>query len=176
MIRARTLVLLSVALLLPAALPATDAPPVTKEAAGLVLTVPAGWSAVTPSSRMRLAEIQVPGEAGVATMTVFHFGPGGGGGVEDNLRRWVGQVGPAASPPTREVLTAGDLEVHVVEAQGTMAPVRTDSQEPVPDQGLIGAVVEGAGGPWFLKLLGPAATVKAARPAMRGMLLALHRR
>jgi hypothetical protein len=34
---------------------------------------------------------------------------------------------------------------------------------PQPDSRLLGAVVEGEGGPWFFKLVGPAATVEAAR-------------
>jgi hypothetical protein len=35
---------------------------------------------------------------------------------------------------------------------------------------LIGAVVEGPGGPWFFKISGPAATVSAAEPEFDAML------
>jgi hypothetical protein len=42
--------------------------------------------------------------------------------------------------------------------------------EPTPGSRLLGAVVEGPGGPWFFKITGPAATVTAAAPAFDAML------
>jgi hypothetical protein len=40
---------------------------------------------------------------------------------------------------------------------------------PRPRWSLLAAIVETAGSPYFFKLLGPAATVRAARPAFDGL-------
>lgn len=43
-----------------------------------------------------------------------------------------------------------------------------------PGSRLLGAVVEGPGGPWFVKAIGPDATVAAARPAFLELLHGLR--
>jgi hypothetical protein len=40
----------------------------------------------------------------------------------------------------------------------------------MPGSKLVGAVVEGPGGPWFFKVTGPRSTVAAAEPAFENML------
>jgi hypothetical protein len=45
---------------------------------------------------------------------------------------------------------------------------------PQPDSRLIGAVVEGPGGPWFFKATGPSQTLADQRQGFRDMLMALH--
>lgn len=144
---------------------------VTIEAAGLVLALPAGWDPRKPTGAMRLAEVAVPGDAGEALLTVFHFGPGGGGGVEANLARWEAQY-EAASPPRRSQGPGKVGTVHFLLVEGTQRPsgMGRGPSQPVPGQALAGAILEGEGGPWFLKLAGPAATVRAAHSAFGKML------
>lgn len=126
--------------------------------------LPEGWRAEPPTNPMRMAQASVPGPGGPAEMTVFHFGPGAGGGVQANLDRWVGQMGPGAEPEVGE-LTSGPFQVTWVGASGTYDPgsMGMAPSQPRPDWRLLGAVVEGEGGPWFFKLIGPEATVEAAR-------------
>jgi hypothetical protein len=144
------------------------------EAAGLRFALPPSFEREPPASEMRAAQAVVRGEAGPAQLAVFHFGAGQGGSVEDNLERWLAQVErPAgAAEPARGKFTAGPFEVQWVEAAGTMLPsgMGAGPTTPQPGSRLLGAVVEGAGGPWFFKLTGPDATVAAAREGFLSML------
>ena len=60
-------------------------------AAGVKFTVPQGWIDQKPSSSMRKAQFELPGEAGPAELVVYYFGLGGAGGREANVQRWLGQ-------------------------------------------------------------------------------------
>lgn len=134
---------------------------------------PAGWKFNEPSSSMRLAEAAISGPGGEALLTVFFFGQGGGGGVDANLQRWAGQiVVEAGTMPVRDAFDVGGYSVSTIAVEGTLQPSRMGGgpTEPTPDSKLIGAVVEGPGGPWFFKITGPAATVTAAEPAFDAML------
>ena len=134
---------------------------------------PTGWSFRTPSSSMRLAEADIAGEGGAALLTVFFFGAGGGGGIEANLQRWAGQIEvEAGTQPARQSFEVGGYSVSTISVEGTLLPSRMGggSSEPEPGSKLVGAVVEGPGGPWFFKLTGPAATVTGAEPAFDAML------
>ncbi len=149
--------------------------PVT--AAGLSFTLPAGWRQEPVTSSMRVAQAAIPGPGGDAVLTVFYFGPGGGGGVEANLKRWADQVEPApGTQPSREQLDVGDLRVHVIDVRGTLKPsgMGTGPSAPQPDSRLLGAVVEGPGGPWFFKATGPEATLGPDRDQFLALLRSLH--
>ncbi len=142
-------------------------------APGAVFTLPAGWEQQQPRSRMRLAQAQIPGDAGAGELTVFFFGVGGGGGVESNLQRWVSQVEPdPENPPSRDAFTVGPFQITSVEVRGTLRPstMGTGPATPQPGSLLLGAVVEGPGGPWFFKATGPAATLDPQRDAFIAML------
>lgn len=154
----------------PEAAPAPGAPAPGAPAAGptgtgrLAVELPEGWLQEPPANTMRQAQAKIPGAAGDGEFALFYFGPGAGGGIEANIQRWLAQVEPAAgSEPARETLTVGELTVHTVEAEGTLTAspmtMQGGSPEPQPGHMLLGAVVEGPGGPWFLKATGPAATL-----------------
>lgn len=140
-------------------------PPAPSAPAGaLTWTAPPGWQAVKPASSMRLAEFVVPGESGAASLTVFYFGAGGGGGVEPNIERWIGQFKKAdGSRPEakRAIRTVNGLTVHTVDVAGTYnagAAMMGGAQD-LSEQRVLGAIVETAQGPYFFKLLGPAPTI-----------------
>ncbi len=136
----------------------------------LAFQIPEDWQEETPSSRMRISQATLPGPGGDAEMAVFHFGPGGGGGTEANIERWIGQVEPTAEPE-RDSFAAGDYRVTWVEVNGTLkAGQMGGPAEAQPDSTLLGAVVEGSGGPWFFKVTGPAETVEAQKDAFLQML------
>ena len=156
-----------------AAIAAADASAVELIVPGARFDRPTGWKFSSPSSSMRLAEASIPGPGGEALLTVFFFGQGGGGGTEANLQRWAGQIAAeAGTEPIRDAFVVGDYSVSTIGVEGTLQPSRMGGgpTEPTPDSRLIGAVVEGPGGPWFLKITGPAATVTAAEPAFDAML------
>jgi hypothetical protein len=135
--------------------------------------LPAGWQEETPSSGMRMAQASIPGPGGPAQLVVFFFGPGGGGGVEANLDRWVGQMEVApGTEPVRETFDAGGYRVTMLDVAGTLQPsgMGMGPSAPQPGSRMLAAVVEGPGGPWFFKATGPDATLGPARDAFRSML------
>lgn len=166
--------------LAPAALRADDppAPPAAappKTVAGVTFTPAAGW-VEEAASGMRAAQYRVPRPEGVAdeaSVVVYYFN-GQGGSVEDNVARWCGQFQRPDGKPAREAAKVerkdvGGLEVHLVEVDGTyVAETRPGSGERVRKEGwrLLGAiVVTPKAGPFFVKFVGPEASVAAAREA-----------
>ncbi len=143
------------------------------DAPGASFTLPAAWTPQPPSSSMRLAQATLPGEAGEGQVTVFYFGPGGGGGVESNLDRWQGQMEPDPSfKASRESFEVNGFRVTWVESKGTLKPstMGTGPSSPQPNFRLFGAVVEGSQGPWFFKVTGPAQTLEQQREAFLELL------
>ncbi len=142
--------------------------------------LPAGWTSQPPESGMRLAQAEIPGAGGPGQLTVFYFGPGGGGPVEANLQRWIGQIGPEGrSEPKRESFALDNgLQVTWVEVAGTLLPstMGTGPAKEQPGSRVFAAVVEGPGGPWFFKATGPDATLSAQRDAFVGLLRSVRPR
>jgi hypothetical protein len=144
---------------------------------GAAVDRPAGWAFRQPTSSMRLAEADIPGPGGSALLTVFFFGAGGGGAAEANLERWAGQIetSPGADQE-RAAFEVDGYKVSTLAVSGTLLPSRMGGglTEPAPGSRLLGAVVEGPGGPWFFKITGPEATVTAAAPAFDAMLRSIR--
>lgn len=132
----------------------------------LLWTAPEGWTAAKPASSMRLAEYVVPGLDGQepGTVSIFHFGASGGGGVEANVDRWVGQFKtPEGGKPTanRETKTVNKLTVHLVDAEGNFNAGMAGNGQTKENYKMRGAIVESPGGLFFFKLVGPKATIDA---------------
>jgi hypothetical protein len=126
---------------------------------------------------MRLATYRVPrakGDADDGEMTVFHFGQGQGGSIDANFDRWVSQFrGVDRSKAQRSERTARGLAVHVLEIEtGSFVSAARPGEPEIPKEqyGLLGAIVETPGGPFFFKLTGPRKTLKGARDAFFGLL------
>ena len=141
--------------------------------AGLTFAIPAAWPSSAPTSNMRIAQAQIPGPGGDGSLAVFYFGPGGGGDLESNLERWIGQMGVApGTQPARERFASNGLTVTWIDVQGSLLPstMGTGPATEQPGSRLYGAVVEGPGGPWFFKATGPDATMQAALADFLAML------
>lgn len=129
-------------------------------------TAPEGWQASKPQSKMRLGEYIAPGPKGVqpAVMSIFYFGPQGGGGVKANIDRWVGQFtnadGSAIKTAKQATKTIGKVKVHMVDVTGTYGGGMGGGGAQ-KDYRVMGAIAESPAGLFFFKLLGPAATMKA---------------
>jgi hypothetical protein len=116
---------------------------------------------------MRVATYAVPAAKGAeeGECAVFFFGPGQGGGVDDNVARWGTQF-EGAPTPQRSTSTVAGLRVTRAAVAGTyLAPGGPMMQSTGKKTGyrLLGAIVEAPGGNVFFKLTGPAATVAAAQ-------------
>jgi len=142
------------------------------DAGGLLYELPAGWKRVKPTGKLRMDQAAVSGPAGDAELDVFYFGAGSGGGVEANFDMWTEQMD--GGTPVRGSFEQGGFKISWIETAGTLAPSGLKGpREPRPNSRLIGAVVEGPGGPWFFKLTGPDATVAAQKEALLSMLRAV---
>lgn len=126
-----------------------------------------------PENEMRVAEYDVRGHAGT-TLAVFHFpaAQGGGGDVQSNIDRWLGQLTQPDGRETREVARierrdANGLPITIVDARGTFVGRLGMGQGggERPGWRVLGAIAEGPNGGVFFKMIGPEAGVAAAEQA-----------
>ncbi len=147
--------------LLPVCPPATwPAPPVpTANGSELSWAAPADWKPKSPGA-MRKGSFTVSGAAGDADLSITAF-PGDVGGELANLNRWRGQIQLAP-------LAEGDLATVTTHLeQNGLTFIVVDFVSPSTNQPsrIVGAIVPVNGATWFFKLMGPDATVAAAKPA-----------
>jgi hypothetical protein len=137
--------------------------------------VPPGTWAKGPERPMRLATYLPPAGGGrAAECAVFFFGEGAGGGVDDNVDRWVAQFVGSPNPVRTRLRTSG-LDVTRVSIAGTFLDPGSDmrSQGQQQDWMVLGAIVTGPRGPVFFKMTGPEAAVRAAADDFDAMLMTL---
>jgi len=136
--------------------------------ATLKFKTPAGWVEEKPSSNMRVGQFKLPkstDDTEDASLVVYYFGQGQGGGTAANIERWVGQMKQpegSATKPSEETLTVNGLKVTSVDVRGTY------SAETAPGSGtfhnspnfrLKAAVIETLKGSYYLKVVGPEKTI-----------------
>ncbi len=151
-------------------------------AAGLGYDVPAEWTSKPSSSSMRAAVWELAGEGEPAEVVIFYFGEGGGGGVEANLDRWFGQFEQPDGSSTRDKATITErsvngLELTIADVRGTfIAPVRPGASQRNNNAGhrMIGAVVEGGTGPWYIRVLGSEANITKWEASVEAFLSSLR--
>jgi len=160
-------------------------PVLAETAGGVQWTPPAAWK-TEPARPMRAATYRVPaapGDAEPGECAVFFFGPGQGGGVDANLKRWIGQFEQPDGKPSEPLAqikkqNINTLTVTTVDLTGTYlasAGPMAASQIRKPGQRLLGAIVDAPQGAVFFKFTGGAKTVAAAQAAFQSMLQSLRR-
>jgi len=143
---------------------------------GLSLKVPVEWTSRPPASAMRLAELVLPGPGGDTALVIYRF-PGGAGGVEANIARWKGQFAPPEGKSIDDLSsviaqTRAPLTITRVDVRGTLTAETTPGagdRQNAADSRMLAAIVEGLGDPFFLKAVGPAATLDLWQPAFIAM-------
>lgn len=135
----------------------------------LAWKAPPRWVPAPNPSPMRLATFKVPrapGDAADAEVSLSRAG----GSVDDNATRWVNQFDEAGrSKAKRTQRKAGGYDTTVVEVEGTYGG-GMGGGEPVPGAALLGAIVASPGFALFVKITGPAKTVKSARAELDQLL------
>jgi hypothetical protein len=134
---------------------------------------PEAWTWVETASPMRKAQLKVGEGKNAAEVVFFHFGASNGGGVEANVNRWFGQFQePREKINARsEAVTIGKHKVTFVRAEGTfLSGMPGGAQTPQPGYALLGGIIESEQGSVFVKMTGPAATVKSADADFRKMI------
>ncbi len=156
-----------------------------ESAGGIRWTPPPAWKAqgARPMRAATYAVPAAPGDKEDGECAVFYFGPGQGGGIDDNITRWIGQfeqpdgkASRAAAKIARQpfngvAVTMVDLTGTYMAAAGPMSPTKT----PRPGYRLLGAIADSPQGAVFFKLTGPGKTVAAAQPAFQNLLKSLSR-
>lgn len=131
----------------------------TANGSDLTWAAPADWKAKPPGA-MRKGSFAVSGAGGDADLSITAF-PGDVGGELANVNRWRGQI---ELPP----LSEGDLAGATTRLdQNGLSFVLVDFVSPSTNKParIVGAIVPVNGATWFFKLMGPDATVAAAKPA-----------
>jgi hypothetical protein len=127
---------------------------------------PAAWGWVPVTSSMRKAQLKIPGATPEASaeITFFHFGPGGGGGLQANVQRWLGQFQSAEGASKVEPQEISGTKVTLVSTEGIYSSgMPGGPTTPMAGYGLLGAILEHGEGDVFIKMTGPAALVKESR-------------
>lgn len=154
-------------------------------AGGLKWSVPPAWKS-QPQRPMRAATYtapRAPKDREDGECAVFYFGPGQGGGVDANLKRWIGQFdapggGPADKLARISRSTVNALPVTRIDLAGTYKPAGGPMMQPTsakPGFRLLGAIVEGPQGAVFFKFTAPAATAGANQAAFEALLKSVSR-
>ena len=156
-----------------------SAPPAT-----LTFTPSPAWQRKAVTSMMRVGEFVLPrseGDNEDASLVVYFFG-GTGGTVQANLDRWFGQLSQPDGRQTKDIATTtsrliNGLSVTLFDATGTyVAEVTPGSSERFNKPGfrMRAAVVQTAGGPYFIKLVGPRKSVTRWDKEYEAFLQSLH--
>lgn len=144
-------------------------------ASGIQWTPPSSWKAQGPRP-MRAATYSIPAAAGDhedGECIVNYFGPGQGGPVDANVKRWIGQLQGGEKSAKTAKRTVHGLSVTTVDVSGSysgMGGPMAQSQTAKPGYRLLGAIVEAPQGSVFFKLTGPTKTVAANQAKFEAML------
>jgi gluconolactonase len=147
----------------------------TFEVRAIKLKIPGSWKEEQPSNNMRLAQFKPPaaeGDKPTAELVVSSFG-GNGGGVDQNLKRWIDQF---TSEDRKVKMSSGECpqgKYYLSDITGTYlqsagGPFAGGKKTPMPSYRSLSAVLETPeNGVYFLRLTGPEKTVTAAAEAFR---------
>jgi|GEM_PF-576446 len=145
--------------------------PLPAKGGELVMTPPTGWKVEQPTSSMRRAQLRLPSAttgSDDGELVVFFF-PGQGGSVDANIDRWAREwTVPGGDPLAalkRSTRTVNGLVVHHVDLVGEWSGGMNTKGGKRAGWRLLAAIVETANGPWFLKLVGPEATLAHWEPS-----------
>jgi len=140
----------------------------TNDAPAIRWTDPSGWERIPNPNPMRIATYRIPGARGgdPAELTVVRAG----GTLEANVQRWLGEFDDMGKE-TRTEMTVSGMKVTLVETSGTyLGTSMGPSSMRHAGWALLSAIVETPGPHYFFKMLGPQATVAAARPSLEALL------
>ena len=137
------------------------------EAPTLTWTAPKEWTQAQNPNAMRLATYKLPrGTDKDETELVVARA---GGDVGTNVARWASQFDGSPAPKQTQK-TVHDLKVTIVQIEGTYQGGMGPQTGSHPNWAMLGGIVETKGESYFFKVIGPAATVRAARKPFETMI------
>lgn len=147
----------------------------------LMMNAPGEWTKVQPRVNFIEAEFSIPKEEGDpknGRLTVM----GAGGSIEANIDRWYGQFTQPDGSDTSESasveeMTIKGMTVHMVDITGTFLDTSGGPFNPNAkkvereDYRMLAAIIETAeNGNYFVKMYGPAATMKKHADGFKKMI------
>jgi hypothetical protein len=157
-------------------LAASPAPAQEKQGAdvkldGLASRAPAAWVEEETTSQFRFKQFKLPAPKdamGNAELVIFFFG-GTGGSTAANIKRWKDMFEPAEGKTKEdsakeETFKVSGVEVTYLDLSGTYLskfPPAAPNAKIVrkPDHRMLVVIFDSPKGPYFMRLVGPAATV-----------------
>jgi hypothetical protein len=138
---------------------------------GLSSKAPAEWVVEKPSSNLRVNQFKLPGANGKdpADLGIFFFGQGQGGPADANVKRWRGMFTTADGKKSDdlgkvETMKVGDVQITYLDVQGTylaQMPGNPNAKAVAkPEYRMLGVVFESKNGTYFIRAVGPAATIE----------------
>ncbi len=125
------------------------------------------WKLGTEQRPMSQGNFVLPGQDGAPDLVAafYHFGPGQGGGLEANIKRWEGMFASEPAPKTEQgELAFGDKMAKLVTIHGTYKGSSfSPEKEPKADYTLVAIIINSDGGDVFIRLVGPEKDVAAAK-------------
>ena len=105
--------------------------------------------------------------------TVFyHFGKGQGGDLDANVKRWQGMFTPEpAAKLDKEEFDFGDKKATLVSITGTYKGSAFSPVPPAADNTLLAAVIPSDEGDVYVRMVGPAKDIAAAKDPFKKLLL-----
>ena len=152
--------------------PAAQLAPPSEDPAALVWKAPAAWTPQPNPNSMRLATYKIPraaSDAEDAELAVTRAG----GDLQSNVDRWKGQF-QGDTKVEQSQKTVHGLAVTVVKIEGTYGGGMDPSAAPRPGWAMLAAIVATKDMPYFFKMTGPVATVRAAEKPFEAMRDALN--
>lgn len=142
------------------------------DAGGLKFKYTAPWMLSDTPGMMRVATLLAKAEGAEKPLeAAFYVFPGGGGGVQANVDRWLGQFATKPESKTEEI-PAGGQKITLVSATGTYndgPPM--GAKTPKENFTLMGAIVPTAdGNNVFIKLTGPKNAIAKLEAGFRAMI------
>jgi hypothetical protein len=134
------------------------------EAAAIAWKAPDAWKSVPNPNAMRLATYQIS-PAGDTELVISRAG----GDVAGNIARWQGQFEGSPKPVQTEK-TVKDIKITEVQIDGAYTNTMDPSGGAKKDWTMLAAIVQAKGRPYFFKIVGPSATVKATKKPFETML------
>jgi hypothetical protein len=144
--------------------------------ANLKSTTPKNWKAEKINNKLRLHQFAVPKAADDGAdgeVVIFFFGEGSGGTVDENVKRWKKMfeapegktIDEAAKVETFKV---GKSSITYLDVAGTYlskkAPLDPNSKvERLANYRMLSIYFDCEGGPYFLRMTGPAKTVEQSK-------------
>lgn len=135
------------------------------------MPLPEGWKEVPPANQMRLIELQVADPGGDLTKVSTVAFSTAGGDVQSNITRWAGQMKDASKTDstTKDI---GGFKVSQIEMTGTYLGMGEQTR---PDTTFRGAIVETPSGLLFIKMTGPASSMKASAEGWNTMIAGIKK-